>query len=168
MKQAIKRLVVLITVSLLFCVPIAAEKRFLSAPEVSWEDLQPYVMANLRVEYREDAVFVGVSGASRERELFEPYDHIFGEWATVLLGQLLTDRKLRRVVKDIARDLAKEQPDVVTMEREELTRLYWARLESDGRFVTRLGQLFRRAQMKGRLRCLICERGFEPQFLRWQ
>lgn len=148
--------------------PIFAEKIYLSAPEVSWEDLQPYVMANLRVEYREEEVSVGVSGASRERELFEPYEHVFGEWATVLLGQLLTDRKLQRVVKDVGRELAKERPAVVTMDREGLTRVYWARLEEDGRFVARLGQLFRKAQKNGRLRCLICERGFEPKYLRWQ
>ena len=167
MKRATKRLAAL-AMGFLLCAPIFAEKIYLSAPEVSWEDLQPYVMANLRVEYREEDVFVGVSGASRERELFEPYEHVFGEWATVLLGQILTDKKLRRAVKEIGRDLVREQPAVVAMDREELTRVYWARLEADGRFVIQLGQLFRKAQKNGQLRCLICEKGFEPQYLQWQ
>ena len=166
MKNFLKMLVGFLVASVLLCSPTSAGKVFLRTPEASWEQLRPYIEANLRVEHQDGGIWVGLSSATRERELFEPYDHVLGEWATVLLGQLLSDKQLARVVQAVAEEMAGDLPSLSEMGRSELIQHYWERLEADGRFLERLRRIYDRAQTSGHLRCLICEKGFEPKYLR--
>ena len=166
MMNSLTMLARLLAASVLLCSPAFAEKVFLDTPEASWKQLRPYLEANLRVEHQDGGLWVGLSGATQERELFEPYDHVLGEWATVLLGQLLSDKQLARVVQTVAEEMARDFPSLSEMGRSELIQHYWERLEADGRFLDRLREIYNHAQTSGRLRCLICEKGFEPKYLR--
>ncbi len=165
MKNILRALAGFVTMAVV-CSPAVGGKVFLRTPEASWDQLRPYLEANLRVEHRDGGLWVGLSGATRERDLFEPYDDVMGEWATVLLGQLLSDKKLARVAKTVAHQTARDLPTLSEMARSEVTRHYWERLEDDGRFLERLRKLYDSAQASRRLRCLICEEGFEPKYLR--
>ena len=151
--------------TILFAGTIAAAQRHVSVPGATWDQIVPYLESNLRVEYTEAGLVVGTSGAPYERKLVEPYDEALGELATVLLGDALNTRSFSKALERVTRTLEAKGADPRKLSGDELAAAVWRELAADDRFVSRLRATFSTAQDEGRLRCWICDNGFEPQHL---
>lgn len=145
--------------------PAWAAKQYVAVPDTSWDELSPYVEANIRVEFVEGELTVGASSHPYERQLFEPFDPILGEFSSVLLVEALGNTKTQKLLRETGEALKAQGMDPTALSRDELTALYWKELAGDELFMGRLEELFLKAQKKGQLKCIICGEGFDPQYL---
>jgi hypothetical protein len=160
-----KRMVIMLGILMLIAGPASAGKRYVAVPETSWSELAPYVEANIRVEFIDGELKVGASGHPVERQLFEPYDPLLGELASVLLVEALDSAKMQSLMRDTGEAIKGRGVDPTTLSREDLTAMFWHELNKREQFMERLEKQFLEAQKAGRLECFICERGFEPKHL---
>ncbi|MDB4324796.1 hypothetical protein N9971_00470 [bacterium] len=143
-----------------------ADTRVAVPTGITWAELEPYVEANIRVDDNADGLTVSVSSAILERELIKPYDPLLGELATVLLMEVMSDRKAGPIMIELAEALSSELPTLQPVDRDGLIAMYWERLELDGRVLARAERIYQRMQRKGRAPCAICDEGFNPLYLR--
>jgi len=147
---------------------VNASGRYVAVPDTTWTQLFPYLEANLRVEYVEGSITVGTSSALYERKTVEPYDDTLGEFATVFLSEAISERRFQQEVERITQLLKDDGANPETMSPDELAAAYWKGLASSERLTKRLQKLLQSALAAGRLKCMICDNGFEPQHLSLQ
>ena len=163
-----KRLVITLFILAVLVVSAWAANPFVTVPNTTWQELSPYLEANIRVEYVGDVMTVGASSHPFARQLFEPYDPKLGEFASVLLVEGLRESKTQKLVQRAVGSLKASGVDPASMSRDELTSAYWRELQKHEQFNMRMKKLFRKSQAKGRLECLICSEGFDPQHVEVQ
>ena len=149
-----------ILLAFVIMIPATAQaKRHVVVPEVSWEDLVPYIRSHVVPYLQGDDFHVYVCEEQVLQDTVQPYDEALGDFAKVLLYESLrTDSAINAALADTTAAFRGRLRTMATEERRQYRDLYWEDLASAESFLPRVQHLFNSAVNKGRLRCWLCEK----------
>jgi hypothetical protein len=136
-----------------------AAKTYVAIPDASWDDLVPYVRANIVPELQGDRFEVYVCPAHTLRFEPAPFDESLGDFTRVLVVQVLRhDRRFRDEIGRLA-DWGRERARCWTPdERARYRDLFWDELAHSPDVLPRIRHAFDAARKEARLRCWACEK----------
>lgn len=146
--------------------PVHAARRYVLAPQVSWEEILPYLQSNVGVFIHDQVLEVVVCTESQDRTGVIPYATDLGEYARLILFEALRrSGRMDHAIEEVVVRFRTVLPTLSVGEKHDLPHQLWKTLVNDLRFIGPVREAFDRAKKAGRLRCRLCEKGMELEFL---
>ena len=140
----------------------AGRQHDVRVPNVSWDQIRPYVRAHVVAEFRDGALEVYVCAGRVDRTAVTPYDDVLGDLTKVLLFQaLLESPEVQRAVSASSDHVRAWAKTATAAQRREVGEVLREEPGSSN-LLPELRGRFTRAEKKGRIRCRVCEE--EPSF----
>jgi hypothetical protein len=138
---------------------VVIAKSYVAVPEVDWEDLVPYVRANIVPELNDTCFDVFVCPDHTNRSVATPFDEALSDFTRVLITQSMrTDSKVSDAVASATEEFRRRVPKLEEGDRASYRELFWQSLSESTSLLQRLKSAFLAAQGAGRLRCWLCEK----------
>ena len=138
-------------------------KRYVSTPDVSWDEILPYIQSHVVPWLVDNEFQVYVCSEQVLRGVVTPYDDTLGSFAKVLLFEgLKNDSRIETALREATERFRAQLDTLDRSERATYRDVFWNKLVKREGFLPRLEAQFEKAKTKGRLRCSICES--DPSF----
>jgi hypothetical protein len=136
----------------------ADAKTYVAVPDVSWDDLLPYVRANIVPELHGNRFDLWVCPAHTLHSAPTPFDDRLGDFTLVLIDEVLMhDRHWSASVTALADSFRERVPSLTPEERGNMRDLVWEELTRSSEILPRIQSEFLEARKRSRLRCGVCE-----------
>lgn len=148
---------------------LSAPRRTLRVPVTTWDQLEPYIRANIVPFTRDGDLEVFACQGVQDTSVVQPFDEPTSAFAKVLILQSLPrDRVLQEALVEFTAAFREETALWRDKDQPALRGAFWERLASAPGVYPRLRVHFEKAARRGQLRCWICEKNeaFAPPGLR--
>lgn len=141
----------------------AASKIWIATPDASWEQLLPYVRANIVPGLQGDEFHVWVCEDATDRTVITPYDDALSDFTKVLTFETLArDRKLYDELEALTDAFRRTVPSMSAEERARYKERFWDSLAASPIVLPTLRNAYAAAASRGAVRCHACEK--EPEY----
>jgi hypothetical protein len=138
--------------------PVLA-KVHVAVPEVAWDELVPYVRANIVPQGSGNEVHVYVCEVHTDRSVVTPFDEELGDFTRVLITETMReDSKAEEAIARATESLRAVWPTLDDGERARASEHLWRELAAGGDLLPRLRSSFEAARARGHIRCRLCEK----------
>jgi hypothetical protein len=135
-----------------------AAKTFVVTPDVTWDQMLPYVRANIVPQLSGNEFHVFVCQDQTDRTVITPFDDALGDFAKILVTQAMkTEPKVSDAIGAVTEQFRQRVSTFDAETRGRYGNLFWRALQDDPTVLPTIRTLFSSARDAKKLRCWLCE-----------